>query len=188
MYKHLLVAVDGSKLSQKAVAHAIALAKPLKAKITVFYAAPEPPLPVYSEGVVYHPMPAKAYAAAMAKEADRILAPVVARATKAGVVTEMRHAIAGAPWEAIIDGAKNPSATRSSWPRTAGAASRPAARQRDPEGADARQAARDRRPLAQRKRARIKALHLQSPRCARPRSTSSPRRKPPPKRTSSARS
>jgi nucleotide-binding universal stress UspA family protein len=106
MYKHLLVAVDGSKLSQKAVAHAIALAKPLKAKITVFYAAPEPPLPVYSEGVVYQPMPAKAYAAAMAKEAERILAPVVARAQKAGVATEMRHAIAGAPWEAIIEGAK----------------------------------------------------------------------------------
>jgi nucleotide-binding universal stress UspA family protein len=189
MYKHLLVAVDGSKLSQKAVAHAIALAKPLKAKITVFYAAPEPPLPVYSEGVVYHPMPAKAYAAAMAKEADRILAPVVARATKAGVVTEMRHAIAGAPWEAIIDGAKKSKcdADRHGLARPARRRG-PAARQRDPEGADARQAARDRRPLAQRKRARIKALHLQSPRCARPRSTSSPRRKPPPKRTSSARS
>ena len=39
MYKHLLVAVDGSKLSQKAVAHAIALAKPLKAKLTAFYVA-----------------------------------------------------------------------------------------------------------------------------------------------------
>jgi nucleotide-binding universal stress UspA family protein len=106
MYKHLLVAVDGSKLSQKAVAHAIGLAKPLNAKVTLFYAAPEAPLPVDSEGVENQPVAPKAYAAAMAKEAERILAPVVARAKQAGVVTEMRHAIAAAPWEAIIDGAK----------------------------------------------------------------------------------
>ena len=39
MFKHLLVATDGSKLSGKAVAQAIALAKPLKAKLTAFYAA-----------------------------------------------------------------------------------------------------------------------------------------------------
>ena len=106
MYKHLLVAIDGSKLSSKAVAHAIALAKPLKAKITAFYAAPEAPLPVYSEGVVFQPVPAKAYAAAMAKEAERILAPVVARAKTAGIAAETRHAIAAAPWEAILAAAK----------------------------------------------------------------------------------
>lgn len=106
MYKHLLVPVDGSKLSGKAVAQAIALAKPLKAKITVFYAAPEAPLPVYSEGVVYQQVPAKAYAAAMAKEAERILAPVAARAKAAGVSADTRHAIASAPWEAILDAAK----------------------------------------------------------------------------------
>ena len=62
MYKHLLVATDGSKLSGKAVAHAIALAKPLKAKLTAFYAAPEAPLPVYAEGVVFQPLLATRYA------------------------------------------------------------------------------------------------------------------------------
>jgi nucleotide-binding universal stress UspA family protein len=36
MYQHLLVATDGSKLSAKAVAHAIVLAKELGAKLTAF--------------------------------------------------------------------------------------------------------------------------------------------------------
>ena len=106
MYKHFLVATDGSKLSAKAVAHAIALAKPLKAKITAFFAAPEMPLPVYSEGVVFQPLSRKEYGAAMAKEAARILDPVVARAKSAGIACDADHAIAGAPWEAILDAAK----------------------------------------------------------------------------------
>jgi nucleotide-binding universal stress UspA family protein len=106
MYKHLLVATDGSKLSNKAVAHAIALAKPLKAKLTAFYVAPEAPLPVYSEGVVFQPLAPKAYTAAMATEAARILDPVVKQAKAAGIVTDSRHAIAAAPWEAILDAAK----------------------------------------------------------------------------------
>jgi len=38
MYKHLLVATDGSKLSNKAVVQAVALAKSLGARLTAFYA------------------------------------------------------------------------------------------------------------------------------------------------------
>ena len=40
MYQHLLVATDGSKLSAKAVTHAILLAKALGAKLTAFHASP----------------------------------------------------------------------------------------------------------------------------------------------------
>lgn len=106
MYKHLLVATDGSKLSGKAVAHAIALAKPLNAKITAFYAAPEMPLPMYAEGVTYQPLSRKEYAAAVAKDAARILDAVVARAKAAGVTCRGEHATADAPWEAILAAAK----------------------------------------------------------------------------------
>jgi nucleotide-binding universal stress UspA family protein len=106
MYKHLLVATDGSKLSGKAVAHAIALAKPLKSKITAFYAAPEAPLPVYAEGVVFQPMSRREYMAAMDKEAGRILDPVVARAKAAGIACGAAHAVAASPWEAILAAAK----------------------------------------------------------------------------------
>lgn len=44
MYEHLLVPVDGSELSHKAMDHAVGLAKMLGASITGFTV--EPPLPV----------------------------------------------------------------------------------------------------------------------------------------------
>ena len=106
MYKHILVATDGSKLSNKAVEHAIVLAKALKARLTAFYVAPEAPLPVYSEGVIFQPLAPKEYAAAMAKEATRVLDPVLKRAKAAGIAADGRHAIAAAPWEAILDAAR----------------------------------------------------------------------------------
>ena len=52
MYKNLLVATDGSKLSDKAVAHAIGLAQAVGASLTAFYAAPDYPMPAYADGVV----------------------------------------------------------------------------------------------------------------------------------------
>ena len=59
MYKHILVATDGSKLSNKAVAHAIDLAQALGAKLTAFYASPDYPMPAYADGVVYEPVSRK---------------------------------------------------------------------------------------------------------------------------------
>ena len=61
MYTHLLVPTDGSKLSDKAVTHAIALAQALQAKVTFFYASPDYPLPAYADGVVYEPMSKREY-------------------------------------------------------------------------------------------------------------------------------
>ena len=51
MYKQILVATDGSKLSAKAIAQAIDLAQALGAKLTAFYASPDYPLPAYADGV-----------------------------------------------------------------------------------------------------------------------------------------
>ena len=62
MYRNLLVAIDGSKLSEKAIAHAVALAKALGATVTAFYAAPDYPMPAYADGVVYEPVSRKEYA------------------------------------------------------------------------------------------------------------------------------
>lgn len=106
MYKHLLVATDGSKLSDKAVNHAIALAKKLGANMTVFYAAPGYPEPMYSEGVVYQMIPQKEYAAAAAADAEKILAKVAKRAATAGVAADTRHALSHLPWEAILSAAR----------------------------------------------------------------------------------
>ena len=106
MYKHLLVATDGTRLSNKAVLHAISLAKRLGAKLTAFYAAPDYPIPMYADGIVYEPVSKKEYAAAVGKEAERILAGAAAKAKAAGVACATVHSIAPAPWEAILAAAK----------------------------------------------------------------------------------
>ncbi len=106
MYTHLLVPTDGSKLSDKAIADAIGLAKALKAKLTVFYSSPDYPMPVYAEGVVFEPVSKREYTKRSKEEAEKILGRVVAKATAAGVDCATAHAIAAAPWEAILAAAK----------------------------------------------------------------------------------
>jgi nucleotide-binding universal stress UspA family protein len=106
VYKNILVATDGSRLSNKAVVHAIALARALGARLTAFHASPDYPLPVYADGVVYEPLSRSEYAAACAKEANRILAAVAAKAKQARVRFQGSHAIAAAPWEAILAAAR----------------------------------------------------------------------------------
>jgi nucleotide-binding universal stress UspA family protein len=106
MYKNLLVATDGSKLSDKAVTHAVGLAQAVGASITAFYAAPDYPMPAYADGVVYEPVSRKEYAKLAAQDADKILAAAVARAKSAGVECKTSFVIAAAPWEAILAAAK----------------------------------------------------------------------------------
>jgi nucleotide-binding universal stress UspA family protein len=106
MYRNILVATDGSRLSAKAITHAIALARALGAKLTAFYASPDYPLPAYADGVMYEPVSPKEYAATCKKEADRILSAVGAKAKAAGIRFTAVQAIAAAPWEAILAAAK----------------------------------------------------------------------------------
>jgi nucleotide-binding universal stress UspA family protein len=106
MYKQILVATDGSKLSAKAVGQAIDLAQALGAKLTAFYASPDYPLPTYAEGTAYAPMSRKDYAAACKKEADVILAAVAMKAESAGLEFNAVHTIAPAAWEAILAAAR----------------------------------------------------------------------------------
>lgn len=106
MYKHILVATDGSKLSQKAVTHAIALAQALGAKMTAFYASPDYPLPAYADGVVYEPVSKKEYAALATQEAEKILSAIAEKAQAGGLECATMHTIAPAPWEAILNAAK----------------------------------------------------------------------------------
>jgi nucleotide-binding universal stress UspA family protein len=106
MYKNILVATDGSKLSDKAVTHAIGLAQAVGAKITVFYAAPDYPLPAYADGVVYEPVSRKEYAKLAAADAEKILDAAKGKAATAGVDAAPAYTIAAAPWEAILAAAK----------------------------------------------------------------------------------
>ena len=106
MYKHLLVATDGSRLSAKAVTHAIALSQALSAKLTAFYASPDYPLPAAADGVVYDPMSKQEYAKAARKEADLILSAVKLKAEAGGVTCDLLHSFDNSPWEAILAAAK----------------------------------------------------------------------------------
>jgi len=51
MFDHLLVPIDGSKLSDKAVTHAVALARTTQARITLLHVVPDYPTQVYAEGM-----------------------------------------------------------------------------------------------------------------------------------------
>lgn len=106
MYKNLLVATDGSKLSDKAVAHAVGLAQAVGATITAFYAAPDYPMPAYADGIVYEPVSRKEYAKLAAQDAEKILGKAVAKARSAGVECKTAFDIAATPWEAILVAAK----------------------------------------------------------------------------------
>ena len=106
MYKNILLATDGSKLSGKAVTHGLELAKAVGAKVTAFYAAPDYPMPAYADGVVYEPVSRKEYAKLAAQDAEKVLEEVVVAAAKAEVECKSTYAIAAAPWEAILDAAK----------------------------------------------------------------------------------
>jgi nucleotide-binding universal stress UspA family protein len=106
MYKHLLVATDGSKLSEKAVAHALAMSRALGAKLTAFYASPDYPSPMYSEASIYIPMKRKEYAAMCKVEADKVMEPIAAKAKSAGIQFTAVHSIAAVPWQAILAAAK----------------------------------------------------------------------------------
>jgi nucleotide-binding universal stress UspA family protein len=106
MYKTLLVATDGSKLSDKALAHAIGLAQAVGAALTIFYAAPDYPMPAYADGVVYEPVSRKEYAKLAADDAQKILGTAATKAEAAGLVCKTAYAIASAPWEAILAAAK----------------------------------------------------------------------------------
>lgn len=106
MYKRLLVSTDGSKLSARAVTHAIALAQSIGAKLTFFHASPDYPLQVYAEGVAYTSMTRKEYADACAKELDKIMKPIASKAQAAGVAFDVAHATGTTPWEAILAAAK----------------------------------------------------------------------------------
>lgn len=106
MYAHLLLPTDGSKLSDKAVAHGIALAKALRARVTVFYASPDYPMPIYAEGVIFEPVSKREYAKQAAEGAQKVLDRAAAKAKAAGVDCTTAHVIAAAPWEAILAAAR----------------------------------------------------------------------------------
>ena len=100
MYKHILIATDGSELAGKAVTTGLSLGKQLNAKITAVTATE--PFTALMAGEPALAFPVEDYDKANAESAKRILDAVSEEAKKAGVACETVHAV-NFPAEAIID-------------------------------------------------------------------------------------
>ncbi|TDP88297.1 nucleotide-binding universal stress UspA family protein [Aquabacterium commune] len=104
MYEHLLVPVDGSELSHKAMTHAIGLAKMLGASITGFTA--EPPLPVLvveQAAVAYDVATFQDHDKRCEAHARELLQAFAAQAQAAGVHFDGQFVITDDVQQAIVD-------------------------------------------------------------------------------------
>lgn len=104
MYKHLLIATDGSELSLKAAAQGFELAKAINAKLTaVVVTAPWRTIAV---GEVAAAVPEEAYEKQAAQGASEMLGRVTKLAAESGQQCDGAHASNSHPYQAIIDTAK----------------------------------------------------------------------------------
>ena len=104
MYKHILIATDGSELAQKGVDQGLALAKTLGAKATAVTVTE--PMTAMLVGEAAIALPLDDYEKAASANAARILAGVSASAAKAGVGCDTLHVKDQFPAEGIVEAAK----------------------------------------------------------------------------------
>lgn len=101
MYKHLLIAIDGSELAQTALQHGISLAKELDARVTIVTVSE--PWHSYAPGEVAMPFPVKQYQESLAQWALEILAKAKSVADEAGVACATIHIKDDYPADGILD-------------------------------------------------------------------------------------
>ncbi|MFN0302997.1 MAG: universal stress protein [Burkholderiales bacterium] len=106
MYKRILIATDGSRLSRKAIAQGTALAKALGATVVGFHARQPFPAIYFAEAVMIPPSTERQYEADSVKLSRDRLAEIEAAARKAGVDFKVVQAVDQSPAEAIIRAAK----------------------------------------------------------------------------------
>ena len=105
MYKHILIATDGSDLADKAVIHGLALAKALNSKVTLLTVSE----PMWSAvpGEMAIAFPHEEYDKATAAKAEIILASVADAAKTKGVDYAIKHLKEQFPAEGIVAAAKD---------------------------------------------------------------------------------
>ena len=104
MYKHILVPTDGSELSDRAVTEAIAFARSIGARMTLLTVSPAFHPTGYDPFVVTA-TPGE-WERAHQTRARQVLGDARARAVGAGVASEVISAVSDAPWQAIIETAR----------------------------------------------------------------------------------
>src|SRR5215813_8929747 len=97
MYRHILIPTDGSELAEHGVAHGLALAKSLGAKVSVIFVV-EP----FSELTGRYLEAVATYAALRKEQAKSALDSAANAAKEAGVSCEAIQAENGQPHQAII--------------------------------------------------------------------------------------
>jgi len=105
MYKHILIATDGSELSKLALQEGIALAKALDARVTVITV--RTPFHVFTADPVMIADTAEQYQRHSAALANQYLDAAKSIAAKAGVACDLVHVEHEHPYQAIIDTAQN---------------------------------------------------------------------------------
>ena len=89
MFKHILIAADGSELSDKAVHEGVALAKTLSAKITAVHVTEPWTTAVSGEWAIAFPV--EEYEKIAADNAKSLLAKIAGEAARSGVACETLH-------------------------------------------------------------------------------------------------
>jgi nucleotide-binding universal stress UspA family protein len=106
MFKHLLVPLDGSQLSDLAVDRAISFAKEASAQITFFFAKPDYPIAFYGEGALIDPATPEQFAGMAEAQAQEILRAAQTKAQSQGVTSSVLSLTNSAPWEGIVSAAQ----------------------------------------------------------------------------------
>ena len=101
MFKHILIATDGSELAQKAVEQGLELAKAIGAKATAVTVT-EPWIAV-APGEMAIAFPVEDYDRGVAENAARVLAQVSASSARHGVPCGTRHVKDQFPAEGILE-------------------------------------------------------------------------------------
>ena len=104
MYKHLLIATDGSELAQKAVAQGFALAKAVNAKVTIVTVSEPWTLAAPAEVAIVYPV--EDYERAAAANASKILADASAAGAKLQITCDTVHVKEEFPAEGIAETAR----------------------------------------------------------------------------------
>jgi nucleotide-binding universal stress UspA family protein len=107
MYKHILIATDGSELAQRAVTHGLMLAKSVGAQVS-FLTATKMWSAMEMTGHATHGElhPTEDYETKSAKWANEVLAACREQADKAGVISTTIHVSDADPDKAIVETAK----------------------------------------------------------------------------------
>ena len=102
MFKHFLVPTDGSSLSLGNVARAASYAQETGARITLFYAQPEPPSVYAGVGALSNPHLAQDIQTRLHEAATEILDAAEAVAREAGARCQRVVRVGNKPYELII--------------------------------------------------------------------------------------